>query len=157
LSKAVTIKIYKIMVKPVVECGREILATVEMDMRRLGAWERRILRRIHVTVVGQGIWRKISNQELKELYKDLDIVADIKKKRVEGIGHVVRMDHGRTVKKIFESKPEGSRRTGRPRLRWLEDVQKDLREMEVNRWRQQAVDREEWASVIREAKAVRGP
>jgi phosphoserine aminotransferase len=32
------------------------------------------------TVVEQGIWRKISNQELRQLYKNLDIVADIKKK-----------------------------------------------------------------------------
>ena len=66
------------------------------------------------------------------------------------------MDHGRTVKKIFESKPEGRRRKGRPRLRWLNDVGKDLREMKVKGWRHKAVDREEWASVIKEAKVVRG-
>ena len=56
------------------------------------------------------------------------------------------MDHGRVVKKISESKPEGSRTMGRPRLRWPEDVGKDLLEMKVKRWRQKAVDREEWAS-----------
>ena len=50
------------------------------------------------------------------LYKDLDIAADIKKKRLEWTGYVVRNDHGRTVKKIFESKPEGSRTRERPRL-----------------------------------------
>jgi len=60
-------------------------------------------------------------------------------------------------KKIFTSKPEGSRRKGRPSLRWLEDVGRDLREMKVKRWRQKAVGGEEWASVITEAKAVRGP
>jgi hypothetical protein len=38
------------------------------------------------------------------------------------------MEQGRTVKKIFESKPKGSRR-GRPR--WLEGVQKDLRAMKL--------------------------
>ena len=42
-------------------------------------------------------------------------------------------DQGRTVKKIFESKPEGSKRRGRPSLRWLEDVEKDLRETKVKR------------------------
>jgi hypothetical protein len=42
--------------------------------------------------------------------KDLKIVVDIKQKRLEWTGHVVRMDLGRTVKKIFESKPKGSRR-----------------------------------------------
>ena len=67
------------------------------------------------------------------MYKDLDIVADIRKKRLEWTGHVVRIDQGRTVKKIFESKLEGSRRKGRPRLRWLEEVENDLREMKVKK------------------------
>jgi len=67
------------------------------------------------------------------------------------------MDQERRVKKIFDSKPEGSRRRGRPSLRWLEDVEKVLYAIKVKRWRQKAVDREEWASVIKEAKAVRGP
>ena len=43
-------------------------------------------------------------------------------KRSDWIGHVLRMDQGRTVKKIFESKPEGSRRRVRPKLRWLGGV-----------------------------------
>jgi hypothetical protein len=61
------------------------------------------------------------------------------------------MDQGRRVKKILE----GSRRKKRPRLRWLEGVEKDLREMRVKRVRQTAVDREEWASVIQKAKTLK--
>jgi hypothetical protein len=61
------------------------------------------------------------------------------------------------LRKYFESKQEGSRRKGRPRLRWLEDVQKGLREMKVKRWRQKSVDMEESASIIKEAKALRRP
>ena len=67
-------------------------------------------------MVEQGIWRIRTNQELRELYRNLDLVANIKRKRLERIGHVVRMDQERIYKKIFESKPEGSRRRGRPRL-----------------------------------------
>jgi hypothetical protein len=37
----------------------------------------------------------------------------------------------------------------------LETAEEDLREMEVKRWQRKAVDRE-WASVIKEAKALRG-
>jgi hypothetical protein len=33
-------------------------------------------------------------------------------------------------------------------------MEKDLREMKVKRWRQKAVHREEWTSVIKEAKAL---
>jgi len=67
-------------------------------------------------VVEQGIWRIRSNGELVALYEDLDIAADIKKKILEWTGYVVRNDHRRTGKKIFESKPEGSRRRERHRL-----------------------------------------
>jgi len=38
---------------------------------------------------------------------------------------------------------------GKPRLRWLEDVEKDLREMKDKRWRLKSV------SVNKEAKALR--
>jgi hypothetical protein len=51
------------------------------------------------------------------------------------IAHVERIDEGRTVKKIFESEREGSRRKGRPRFRWLGYVVKDLREMKFKKWR----------------------
>lgn len=67
------------------------------------------------------------------LHEDFDVVADITKKRLEWI-HLVRMDHGRVVNKIFDSKLEGRRKMGRPRSRWLEDTAKDICEMQVKRW-----------------------
>ena len=153
-NKAVRIKIHNTVVKPAVVFGSETQAVTEMDMKRLGTWQRKIWR-IRGPGKERGIWR-ISDQELREPYKELDTVADIKKKRLEWIGHVVGMDQGRIVKKIFESKPEGSRRKGRPRWRWLEDVGMDLWELKVKRWWQKAVDREEWVSINKQARALRG-
>jgi hypothetical protein len=49
-----------------------------MDMKRPSVWER-----THGPVVEQRIWKIRTNYELRELYTDLDIVADIKKKRLE--------------------------------------------------------------------------
>jgi NADH:ubiquinone oxidoreductase subunit F (NADH-binding) len=66
-------------------------------------------------VAEQAIWRVITNQELQELYKDSDIVADIKKESLKWTRHLDRMDHGRVVKNILESKLQG-RGTKRPRL-----------------------------------------
>ena len=128
------------MVKPTLVYGSDTRAMTEMDMKRMGTRERKILRRIHGLEVKQGTQRIRINQELRELYKDLHIVADIRKKRYERTGHVVRMNQ-RAVKKIFESKLEGSRRKERPRLRWLEDIEKNLWEMKVKRWWQKADDR----------------
>ena len=66
---------------------------------------------------------------------------------------VFQMDQERTVKEVFESKLERSRR---PRLRRLEDVEKDLHWMNVKRQWQKTVDGKEWTSVIKVAKALRG-
>ena len=49
-----------------------------MDMKRLGTGEREILRRVHGPVVGRGKWRVRTDQELRELYEDLDRLGDIK-------------------------------------------------------------------------------
>jgi hypothetical protein len=77
---------------------------------------------------------------------------------LERLGHVVRMDETRSVKKIFEGNLEGRRGRGRPRLRWINDVEDDLRKLGVKRRRTRALDRVEWASIIREAKAkLKGP
>jgi hypothetical protein len=42
---------------------------------------------------------------LRELCKNLDIIAGIKKKRLEWIRYLIGMDQGRPVTKILESKP----------------------------------------------------
>jgi hypothetical protein len=68
------------------------------------------------------------------------------------------MDETRSVKKFFEGKLEGRRGRVRPRLRWINDVEDDLKKLGVKRCRTKALDRVEWASIIREAKAkLKGP
>jgi hypothetical protein len=44
------------------------------------------------------------------------------------------MDHGRVVKKIFESKPEGRRIMERSRFRCLQDVEEGLLEISMKWW-----------------------
>jgi hypothetical protein len=59
------------------------------------------------------------------------------------------------VKQLLDGKLGG--RTGRPRLRWLDDVEADMTTMGIKRWRLIAKYRTEWAGIIREAKALQGP
>jgi hypothetical protein len=52
-----------------------------MEMNGRGTWERKILRRLHGPAGAQGMWRIGTDWELRELCKDVDIVAGIRKKR----------------------------------------------------------------------------
>ena len=62
-------------------------------------------------------------------YRDLNKVKNIKKKRLEWIGFLVRLDNERVIKKISEIKPGERKRMGRLRWRWLADVKNGLQEM----------------------------
>jgi transcription termination factor 2 len=92
------------------------------------------------------------------MYKSPDIVTEIKVRRLEWLGHVVRMEDTRLPKMVFNGKPDGRRGFGRPRLRWLDDVEADIKALGVKRWRIKAQDRKEWSAILREAKAkLKGP
>jgi hypothetical protein len=64
------------------------------------------------------------------------------------------MEDTRIPKMIFNTKPEGRHGVGRPKLRWLDDVET----LGIKRWRLKARDRKEWMVILREAKAkLKGP
>jgi hypothetical protein len=44
------------------------------------------------------------------------------------------MSEDRVIRKLYMSKPEG-RSVGRPKTRWLDDVEEDLRIMRISGWR----------------------
>ena len=121
-------------------------------------WERKILTKIYGPTKENGQWRMKTNEELRTKYKSQDIVTIIKIQGLEWLGRVSRMNETRPVKKIFEGKLAGRRGRGRPRLRWMNDVEDDLRKLGVKRWRKKALNREEWASILKEIKAkLKGP
>jgi hypothetical protein len=66
------------------------------------------------------------------------------------------MEETRMVKGVSEGHPGGRRKTGRPRERCLDDVEEDIRLMKVKRWRKKATEREVWAKIVWEAKALWG-
>jgi hypothetical protein len=83
------------------------------------------------------------NYELKELTGDVDIVGFMKSRRIAWLGHVMRMDDKRTPKRILGWKPIGTRTRGRPRKRWIVDIEEDMQIMGIRRWRNQSKERAE--------------
>jgi len=77
------------------------------------------------------------NYELNELTEDVDVVRFIKSGRIAWLVHVMRMDDKRTPKRILERKPIGTRIGGRPRKRWIVDIEEDMQIMGIRWWRKQ--------------------
>jgi len=63
------------------------------------------------------------------------------------------MNNDRILKKIFNTKPDGVRRVGRPKLRWEDGIDQDLRILEIENWKKVALDRDEWAKLLKKARA----
>jgi hypothetical protein len=71
---------------------------------------------------------------------------------------IIRMEDTRLPKMVFNAKPEGRPGVGRPRLRWLDDVEADIKALGIKRWRIRAQDRKGLSAILREAKAkLKGP
>jgi hypothetical protein len=66
------------------------------------------------------------------------------------------MSEDRVIKKLYMSKPE-RRSVGRPKMRWLDDVEEDLKIMRISGQRGKARRRDECKSVLREVKVLQGP
>jgi hypothetical protein len=70
-------------------------------------------------------WRKMHNEELRDLYSLPSIIRLIKSGRMRWAGHVARMGEKRNAYRLLVGKPEGRRPLGRPRCRWV-DIRMDL-------------------------------
>jgi hypothetical protein len=68
------------------------------------------------------------NDELHSLYSSPNIVKVIKSRRFRWAGHVARMGEGRGVYRVLVGKPEVKKPLGRPKCRWEDNIELDLRE-----------------------------
>jgi hypothetical protein len=59
------------------------------------------------------------------------------------------MDDSRTVKKIFNATPDGTRKVGRPRRRWEEGIRQDIRILGIRNCRNSALNRDEWRKLLK--------
>jgi GTP1/Obg family GTP-binding protein len=98
-------------------------------------FERKIIRRIYGPVMENNVWRIRYNEELNTLFKGEDIVRFIKSQRIRWLGHVERMEENEIWKRMLKGRLYSKRRKGRPRMRWLDDVEGDLKKMEVKGWK----------------------
>ena len=101
-------------------------------------------------------WRIRSNEEIDNILRKEGIVRFVKARRISWIGHLERMEDSRMPKRMTREKICTKRRRGRPKVRWLDDVQENLWVSGVEGWRGKAQDRDLWRRIAQEAKAHKG-
>jgi hypothetical protein len=109
--------------------------------------ENRVLRRIfgpkRTEMAGE--WRKLHNEELRDLYSSPSIISIIKWRKMRWVWHIARMGE----KKLLGGKPRGKRPLGRPKRRWVDYIRMDLGEVGWRDvyWIGLAQDRNRWRAL----------
>jgi len=114
------------------------------------------LRKIYGPVKENELWRIRRNDELEAIIKGENIARFIKCQRIRWLGHIEKMQDTAIPKKTLYGKLYATRRRGRPKMRWLDDVSMDMRKMGVNEWRDRARNREAWRHIVEETKSHPG-
>jgi hypothetical protein len=124
-------------------------------------FENRVLRRLFGPKRDEvtGEWRKLHNEELRDLYSSPTIIRIIKSRRMRWTGHVARMGEKRNAYRLLVGKPEGKRPLGRPRRRWVDNIRMDLGKVgwgDVD-WIGLAKDRNRWRAFVNSVLNLRVP
>jgi hypothetical protein len=143
------IKIYKIIILPVVLYGCETWSLTPTEEHRLRMFENRVLRRIFgpkEEVVGG--WRRLHSEELRNFYTSPILIRVIYS--MKWVEHVARTGEMRNVYDILFGKPEGKGPVERLGRRWKDNIRMDLREIswEVVDWMHLAHDRDKWRALV---------
>jgi hypothetical protein len=86
------------------------------------------------------------------LLKGEDIVRFVKSQRLRWLGHVERMEDNAMPKMMIKGNLYYRRRKGRPRMRWLDDVESDQKKRKIRGWKKKMRERERWRLAVEEAK-----
>src|SRR5215469_3256902 len=140
--------------------GCETWSLTLREERRLRVFENRVSRRVFGPKRDEvtGEWRKLHNEELRDLYSLPNIMRVVKLRRMRWAGHVARMGEGRGVNRVLVGKPEGKRPLVRPRRRWEDNIKEDLKEVGgVGAWMELAQNRGRWRTLVNTVLNLRVP
>jgi hypothetical protein len=104
-----------------------LVADIEGE-HRLRVFDNRVLRRLFGPKRDEvtGVWRKLHNEELHDMYCSRNNVRVIKSRRMRWVGYVARLGEERGVYGVLVGKSEEKRPLGRPRRRWEANFRMDL-------------------------------
>ena len=82
------------------------------------------------------------------MYSSPNIIRNLKSRRLRWAGHAARMEQFRNAYRVLVGKPESKRHLGRPRRRWEDNINMDLREVGCDPEDALAEDRDQWRAYV---------
>jgi hypothetical protein len=120
----------------------------------------RVLRRIFGPKRDEvtGGWRKLHNEELRDLYSSPSIIRIIMS-GLRWAGYVAQMGENRNSYRLLVGKPEGKRPLGRARRGWVDNIRMDLGEVAWGDldWTGLTKDRNRWRALVNLVLNLRVP
>jgi hypothetical protein len=96
------------------------------------------------------------HNELYKFYNGKDMFNVLKIGRMIWLGHLFGMQALDPCGKLSVLKPVGTRHVGKPKLRRLESVDEDPKNMGVRNWRRKSQDGEQWRTSFAKTKIHQG-
>ncbi|PFX12686.1 Retrovirus-related Pol polyprotein from transposon 17.6 [Stylophora pistillata] len=128
-------------------CGSEKWKTYPRQERHLNTFHMRSLRRI----LGISWQDKVRNKEVLSRVGLPSMFTLVRQRGLRWRGYVHRMPEGRIPKYLlYVELATGSKRTGRPQLRYREAVKRDVKavRIDIETWENLAADRSQWRGTV---------
>lgn len=153
LSRKTKLRIYKTLVRPIVTYAMETITLTNNEEEKLKILERKVIRSIMgPKKISENEYRQLMNHEIEEILGKENIVRVIKAMRISWYGHIHRRERKTALRIITDWNPIYNRSRGRPRSRWKEQVEENIKDLKIEQWRHKITNRQEWRKIVIQAK-----
>ena len=114
--------IHQTILKPILISGSECWTLTKRLQQQITTADMKVIRMIQWVTR----WDGKRNEDLYKQSNMLPIVQVINKNKLRLFGHLMTTEEESTLRVVMKLKMKGKRPTGRPRLRWLDNIDSHL-------------------------------
>lgn len=147
IGRRTKIRLFKTLVRPVLLYGCETWKIIKADERKLNSFQCQCLRRI-LRIRWQ---QRITNKRVVEMAEVNDISCEVRRRRWNWLGHILRREGSNDCFTALGWIPEGRRARGRPKTTWRRTVEKERNKAGWKSWevaKAVARNRECWSESV---------